>query len=107
MRARLAAESGAPLFAPGPHRVAMAYPSPYRAGMSSLGFQWIAGCLADAGFSVERVFLPDDVDTWRDARLPALSMEQHTPLGDFPLVAISVAYELEIAGLIQLLELSG
>lgn len=85
----------------------MAYPSPYRAGMSSLGFQWIAGILADSGFSVERVFLPDDVPAWKAARQSPVSMESHTPLGRFPIVAISVAYELEIAGMIELLELAG
>ena len=52
-------------FTHGPRRVAMLYPSPYRAGMSSLGYQWAISILADAGFSVERVFLPDDVDEWK------------------------------------------
>lgn len=85
----------------------MAYPSPYRAGMSSLGYQWICSILAEAGFGVERVFLPDDVEAWRNARLPPLSMETHTPLGSFPIIAISVAYELELAGLVELLRLAG
>ncbi len=101
-----AAERGRP-FAKGRHRVAMAYPSPYRAGMSSLGFQWISSLLSDAGFGVERVFLPDDVDAWRKARLPPMSIESHTPLGSFPLIAVSVAYELELAGLVELLRLAG
>ncbi len=107
LRGRLQAERGAPFYRPGPRRVAMVYPSPYRVGMSSLGFQWIAGCLADAGFSVERVFLPDDPAEWRQRRLQPVSMETGTPLNQFPLLAASVAYELEIAGLIELLELAG
>src|SRR4051812_3328139 len=106
LRGRLAGESG-PAFPRGDRRVAMVYPSPYRVGMSSLGYQWIATCLAEAGFAVERVFLPDDVDAWRAARMAPLSMETGTPLSDFPLLAFSVAYELEIAGLIQLLDLAG
>lgn len=85
----------------------MAYPSPYRAGMSSLGYQWICSILAEAGFGVERVFLPDDVEAWRNARLSPLSMESHTPLGSFPIIAVSVAYELELAGLVELLRLAG
>lgn len=85
----------------------MVYPSPYRAGMSSLGFQWIAGCLADAGFSVERVFLPDDTTEWKQRRIQPVSLETGTPLNQFPILAASVAYELEIAGLIELLELAG
>lgn len=107
LRARVAAERGVPFFRPGPRRVALVYPSPYRAGMSSLGFQWIAGRLADAGFSVERVFLPDDVEEWRRRRIQPCSLETGTPLGQFPILAVSVAYELEIAGLITLLDLAG
>lgn len=63
--------------------------------------------LADAGFGVERVFLPDDVDAWRNAKLAPLSLESGTALADFPVIAISVAYELEIAGVIELLRLAG
>jgi radical SAM superfamily enzyme YgiQ (UPF0313 family) len=107
LRRRLDAERGAPLPRGGGRRVAMVYPSPYRVGMSSLGYQWIATQLADAGFTVERVFLPDDVEAWRAARLPPLSMETGTPLSDFPILCFSVAYELEIAGLVQLLDLAG
>lgn len=75
--------------------------------MSSLGFQWIAGVLAGEGFGVERVFLPDDVEAWRKARLPPVSMETLTPLGQFPVIGVSLAYELELAGLIELLRLAG
>lgn len=104
---RLATERGLPLPMQGRDRVAMVYPSPYRAGMSSLGFQRIATLLADAGYTVERVFLPDDVEAWRKARLPPLSMETRTPLGSFPLLAVSLAYELELPGLLTLLDLAG
>ncbi|MFZ5479382.1 MAG: B12-binding domain-containing radical SAM protein [Myxococcota bacterium] len=107
LRRRLESERGAPLPRGDGRRVALAYPSPYRAGMSSLGYQWIATQLADAGFSVERVFLPDDVEAWRKARLPPLSMETGTPLSEFPLIAFSVAYELEIGGVVQMLDLAG
>lgn len=85
----------------------MAYPSPYRVGMSSLGFQWVLQQLRDAGLAAERAFLPDDPDAWQAARLAPFSLETETPLGDFPLIAVSLAYELEIAGLIRLLELAG
>ena len=37
-RARLNDEIGTPSPRSGPERVALVYPSPYRAGMSSLGF---------------------------------------------------------------------
>lgn len=102
-RRRLGRETG-PAFVPGGRRVALAYPSPYRVGMSSLGYQWILGLLRDAGLAAERCFLPDDPAQWDG---PVLSMESDTPLSHFPIVAVSLAYEMELAGLIQLLELSG
>lgn len=106
LAARLAGERGSFARA-GRARVALVYPSPYRAGMSSLGYQWIGGLLSDAGFAVERVFLPDDVEAWRKARLPPLSLERQTPLGEFPLWCVSLAYELELAGLVELFRLAG
>ncbi len=103
---RLAAERGSRFVAGGPP-VCMLYPSPYRAGMSSLGYQSVLGLLQDAGFAAERAFLPEDVDAARAARAPLLSYETLTPVGHFPLIAVSLAYELELVGLIQALELAG
>lgn len=106
IKERLADEVGSH-FQHGPKRVAMLYPSPYRAGMSSLGYQWTIEILARAGFSVERVFLPDDVDEWKKNGGVLCSYETQTPLSHFPVVGISLAYELEMAGMIQCLELAG
>ncbi len=105
-RARVARETGPP-FAGGSRRVAWSYPSPYHVGMSSLGYQWLLSTLRDAGIAAERVFLPDDVDAARASAAPPRSLESETPLSHFPLIAISLAYELELAGLISLLELAG
>lgn len=107
LRQRLAKERGRPFLGGGRRKVAMVYPSPYRAGMSSLGFQWVSSLVADAGFTVERVFLPDDVEAWRAARLEPLSLESGTPLSRFPLWCVSLAYELELAGLVELFRLAG
>ncbi len=103
---RLAGERGNRFVQGGP-RVALLYPSPYRAGMSSLGFQWVLSTLQDAGISAERAFLPDDVDAWQASRAPLCTYETKTPLGQFPVIGISLAYELELAGLIRALELAG
>lgn len=103
---RVASESG-PDFSAGGPRVAMVYPSPYRVGMSSLGFQWIATLLREAGFAVERAFLPDEPAAWRRQRLPVLTYETLTPLSRFPILAVSFAYELEVAGLIEMLDMCG
>ena len=89
-------------------KVAMTYPSPYHVGMSSLGFQAIAREVhLHDGAAAERVFLPDDVDAWKAARLSPVSEENHRPLRDFDVIAFSVAYELELTGVFSLLELAG
>lgn len=94
-------------FVQGGPRVAMLYPSPYRAGMSSLGYQWIISILQDNGFSPERAFLPDDVDAAMRSREPLVTYETRSPLSSFPVIGVSLAYELELAGLIQTLEMAG
>jgi radical SAM superfamily enzyme YgiQ (UPF0313 family) len=106
IKERLADEIGSH-FQHGPKRVAMLYPSPYRAGMSSLGYQWTIEILARSGFSVERVFLPDNVEEWKKSGGVLCSYETQTPLSHFKVVGISLAYELEMAGFMQCLELAG
>jgi radical SAM superfamily enzyme YgiQ (UPF0313 family) len=106
IRRRLAAERGN-TFTQGGSAVAMLYPSPYRAGMSSVGFQWILKILRDAGHQVERAFLPDDPLAWRTSRIPLHTYETERPLAHFPVIGVSLAYELELAGLITALELAG
>jgi len=94
-------------FTPGNRRVALCYPSPYRAGMSSLGFQQILGVLRDVGIAAERAFLPDDVPAWRAARKELRTYETGTRVSRFPLLAVSLAYEPEVLGLIDFLEMCG
>jgi radical SAM superfamily enzyme YgiQ (UPF0313 family) len=104
IRRRLGAESGR-IEKQAPFRVALAYPSPYRAAMSSLGFLQIYKQIqAEAGMMCERAFLPDE-DAGEQA--PVITYEGLRPLDDFPVVAVSVAYELELAGLIRLFDASG
>jgi radical SAM superfamily enzyme YgiQ (UPF0313 family) len=103
---RLRAEVGA-IAKQAPLRVALAYPSPYAVGMSSLGFQRIYRAIQEAdGIMCERAFLPDGAPQGDSNELP-VTYESRTPLAEFPIVALSVAYELELAGVIQLLQLSG
>ncbi|APR84012.1 Hypothetical protein A7982_09361 [Minicystis rosea] len=104
IRRRLAAEVGR-IDKRAPFCVAMAYPSPYRAGMSSLGFLQIYKTIqAEEGMCCERAFLGDDE---ADERRPPLTYEGLRTLGEFPVVALSVAYELELAGVVKLLEAAG
>lgn len=106
-RARLADEIGT-VRRDAPERVALVYPSPYHTAMSSLGYQSIYREINSRRQSVaERAFLPDDVDEYRRSKTPLFTYESERPVGDFSLVAFSVAFELEIAGLITCLELAG
>jgi radical SAM superfamily enzyme YgiQ (UPF0313 family) len=103
----LAAEQGT-LIKIARQRVALCYPSPYHVGMSSLGFQSIYREVhAHPGATAERAFLPDDVAAFRASRTPVFTLESGTPLGQFPVLAFSVAYELELPGLFTLLQLAG
>ncbi|MBK8172480.1 MAG: radical SAM protein [Sandaracinaceae bacterium] len=75
--------------------------------MSSLGYQTIYRSIHASGRGAERAFLPDDVDAWKQTRAPLFTYEGQRPVSSFRIVAVSVAYETEIAGLIQALELAG
>ena len=91
-----------------PFKVALVYPSPYRLGMSSLGYQTIYRVLNDKeGVSCERAFLPDDVEAYHRARMPLFTYESKRPVNDADVLAFSVAYETEVMGLLDCLELSG
>jgi radical SAM superfamily enzyme YgiQ (UPF0313 family) len=91
-----------------PLPVALVYPSPYAVGMSSLGFQTVYRQINELpGHSAERAFLPDDVADARRRREGLFTYESGRPVSDFPVVAFSVAYELEVAGLVDCLDLAG
>jgi len=78
-------------------RVAMVYPSPYHIAMSSLGYQQIYRTLhAIPGVAAHRAML--DVPR---------TLEGDMPLGSYPMIAYSVAYEIEIAGIVETLERAG
>jgi radical SAM superfamily enzyme YgiQ (UPF0313 family) len=100
-------EVGTPAPHGGHERVALVYPSPYRAGMSSLGFLSIYREIHGAGRGVERAFLPDDPEAYRVSRTPLFTFESETPVADFPVIALSLAYETELLGMIRTLELAG
>ncbi len=103
VRRRLADEIGR-MTKEAPFTVALTYPSPYGAGMSSLGYQRIYRAIMEtSGLACERVFLDDAAETDITLQTRPLSYESLRPLEAFPVIAVSVAYELEIAGLIQML----
>ncbi|HEY4178776.1 MAG TPA: radical SAM protein [Kofleriaceae bacterium] len=100
-RTLLAAERGT-LYKEAELRVALMYPSPYRAAMSSLGYQQIYRVLHDMpGVAADRAMLPDKDDP---PTRGLVTLETGAPVGGYPILAYSVAYELEIAGVVETLE---
>jgi radical SAM superfamily enzyme YgiQ (UPF0313 family) len=88
----------------------LAYPSPYRAAMSSLGYLQIHRLANDRdGTMCERAVLPDpeDLVRHRETGTPLLTIESRSPVGDADVIGISHAYELELTGVVELLELAG
>jgi len=80
-------------------RLLLAYPAPYRVGMSSLGFLTLHRLVSTRpGWSVERVFGEASASTGR-----LRSLETGAPATDFHAVGISVAHELDIPGVAELL----
>ncbi len=88
-----------------PYRLALAYPSTYEVGMSSLGFQRVYELVHEAdGWSAER-FFTDGAGV--PGRGMPRSVERETPLADFGCVAFSVSFEEDYVHLLQLLERGG
>ncbi|HXK17223.1 MAG TPA: radical SAM protein [Polyangiaceae bacterium] len=91
-----------------PLTVVLAYPSPYHIAMSSLGYQCIYRALQSMpGVCCERAFLPDDSERDGSETERPVTYESLRGLSEFPIIALSVAYELELAGLVRLLQASG
>lgn len=91
-----------------PFTVALCYPSPYAAGMSSLGFQRIYRAIMESdGLACERSFLDDEAETDITAQGGAKTYETGRPISSFSVNAFSIAYEGEIGGFVQMLERSG
>ncbi len=85
------------------YQVGLLKPSNYFLSMSSLGMQVIYRLFNEAeDFCAQRAFLPDD----DDART-ILCYESQTPLANMDIIAISIAYELEIPDLIRCFRMIG
>src|ERR1700692_1028689 len=92
IRRRLADERGR-IAKQAPFTVALCYPSPYRVGMSSLGFQRIYRALMEApGLAGERACLDDEGEGGgaREAEHP-VTYESLRPIEELPVLAFSVA----------------
>ncbi len=81
--------------------VALIFPNRYPLAMANLGFQTLYGLLnAEADVVCERF-------TWEGPDVPALSLESRRPLGDFPVWAFSVPFELDYFQVVDLIRRSG
>ena len=102
---RLAEEQGT-LYRTGRRGVALVYPSPYPVGMASLGYQQVYGVLNHLPDTfAERAFLQDeDVEV---GRAPLITYESKRPVSDFPVIAFSVAYEIEMMGMFTCFQRAG
>lgn len=89
------------------HNLALVYPSPYNVAMSSLGYQTIYRLFNQMDdVNCERSFLPENTDLYRSKKTKLFSYESETEVQNFDIIAFSIAYETELLGLIECLELS-
>ena len=80
-------------------RVALGFPNSYEIGMSNLGFQWVYRLLnREDDIACDRFFADEDAD-----RRGPRTLETDTPLGDFPLVAFSISWEMDYVNFLRLL----
>lgn len=88
--------------------IGLCYPNPYHTAMSSLGYQVIYRMMNERpNIAAERIVLPDDVPEYTRRRQAPLAIESGRPIGDFDVLAFSVAYDLDITGFFELLSLGG
>jgi len=106
-RELLAAERGT-ILREAPLKVGLCYPLPYRAAMSSLGYQVVYRAFnSRPTVSCERLVLPDDVAEHRRRRLPLASLETGRPASDFDLLGVSATWDLDLLGFFDLMDLAG
>src|SRR3989454_7576223 len=91
-------------------RVALAFPNTYWVGMSNLGFQTVYRLFnADPDIVCERFFLPpkQELAELSAARVPLVTLESQTPVGDFDVIAFSVSFEWDYVNLLTMMRLAG
>src|SRR5579863_3350952 len=91
-------------------RVALAFPNTYWVGMSNLGFQTVYRLFnACEDIVCERVFLPakQELSELLTSKIPLLTLESQTPVGEFDVLAFSVSFEWDYVNILTLLRLAG
>jgi len=92
----------------GPLKVLLAYPDDYPVAAASLGYQTIYRLLASLpAVEVDRAWLPAGLGRGEKQGGELRGVRTGRPAREFHLLAISMAYELEVSGLVRLLQLAG
>jgi radical SAM family uncharacterized protein len=89
---------------------ALCFPDTYALGMSHLGLQIIYHVLnARPDIACERCFARrvDMEEELRQRRIPLITLETGTPLGEFDIVGFSLQYEMTYTNVLNMLELAG
>jgi len=89
-------------------RFALVYPNSYFVGMSNLGLHIIYALLNQrSDTACERVFLPDrdKIQRYENTKTPLMSLENQTPLADFPIIGFAVSFEMDYFNVIKILQL--
>ncbi len=88
---------------------AFCFPDVYEIGMSHLGIKILYHMLNDREDTFcERVYAPwpDMEDLMRENNIPLLSMESHTPIGEFDMVGFTLQYEMSYSNIVNMLDLA-
>ncbi|MBI3828997.1 MAG: TIGR03960 family B12-binding radical SAM protein [Planctomycetes bacterium] len=91
-------------------KIALAFPDTYAMGMSSTGFKVLYGLWNEQPDIVcERTFAPwpDMEKRMREHGAPLFTLETYTPVGEYDLLAFSVAYEMGFTNMLTMLDLAG
>ena len=109
LKDQLAREEGYYRYAAGTReRFALVYPNSYFVGMSNLGLHIIYDLLnRRAGTACERFFLPEKkkIARYENTKTPLMSLENQTPLADFPIIGFAVSFEMDYFNVVKILEL--
>ena len=90
-------------------KVAFIYPDLYEIGMSSLGFKLLYHLVNEMSDVVlERAFAPEeDLENYlRNNKIPLFTIESHTPINQFDLVAFSVQTPMDFTNILNIFNLS-
>jgi radical SAM superfamily enzyme YgiQ (UPF0313 family) len=89
-------------------RICLVYPNRYRIAMGNLGFQAVYEIFdRHPDVVCERAFLPDDEDAALVTPGTLRSLESHTPVHDFDVIAFSISFEMDYWHVVRLLDLIG